>query len=109
MALNGTGTTTQLRDVETLQAIVVEGWFLLRQDERLVSLAMLIKIAEVRLACRVSSSRLLAKTNHLPECDQLVIGITFPAVYDAEARLSFQSAGRAYGGLPLGCQIGKVP
>ena len=43
------GTTTQLRDVETLQAIVVEGWFPLRQDERLVSLAMLIKIAEVRL------------------------------------------------------------
>ena len=44
------GTTTQLWDVETLQAIVVEGWLLLRQDERLVSLAMLIKIAEVRLA-----------------------------------------------------------
>ena len=46
------GTAAQLRYVETLQAIIVEGWFLLRQYERLVSLALAVYIAEVRLAVK---------------------------------------------------------
>lgn len=78
------GATTQLRDVETLQTIVVEGWFPLRQDERLVSLAMLIKIAEVRLAVE-SVIALACKDKPSARMRPAVIGITFPAVYDAEA------------------------
>jgi hypothetical protein len=73
---------TQLRDVETLQAIVVEGWFPLRQDERLVSLAMLIKIAEVRLAVE-SVIALACKDKPSAGMRPAVIGITFPAVYAA--------------------------
>ena len=43
-------TSAQFRDVETLQAVVVEGWFLLWEYKGLVSLALLVDIAEVRFA-----------------------------------------------------------
>ena len=46
------GAAAQLRYVETLQAIIVEGWFLLWKNERLVSLALAVYIAEVRLAVK---------------------------------------------------------
>ena len=64
------GAAAQLWYVETLQAIIIEGWFLLWKNERLVSLALAVYIAEVRLAVK-SVVTFAAKTNHLPVCDQL--------------------------------------
>jgi hypothetical protein len=41
------GAAAQLRYVETLQAIIVEGWFLLWKNERLVSLALAVYVPEL--------------------------------------------------------------
>lgn len=46
------GTAAQLWYVETLQAIIIEGWFPLWKNKRLVSLALAVYIAEVRLAVK---------------------------------------------------------
>lgn len=46
------GAAAQLRYVETLETIIVERWFPLRKDERLMGLALAIYITEVRLAVK---------------------------------------------------------
>ena len=78
------GAAAQLRYVETLQAIIVEGWFLLRQYERLVSLALAVYVAEVRLAVK-SVIALAGKDKPSAGMRPAVIGIALVAVHDAEA------------------------
>ena len=74
----------QLRYVETLQAIIVEGWFPLWKNERLVSLALAVYIAEVRLAVE-SIVALAGKDKPSAGMRPAVIGIALLAVYNAEA------------------------
>ena len=78
------GAAAQLRYVETLQTIIVEGWFLLRQYERLVSLALAVYIAEVRLAVKTVIA-LAGKDKPSAGMRPAVIGIALLAVYHAEA------------------------
>ena len=78
------GTAAQLRYIETLQTIVVEGWFLLRQYERLVSLALAVYVAEVRLAVKTIIA-LAGKDKPSAGMRPAVIGIALVAVHDAEA------------------------
>ena len=78
------GAAAQLRYVETLQAIIVEGWFLLRKNERLVSLALAVYIAEVRLAVK-SVVAFAGKDKPSAGMRPTVIGIALLAVYHVEA------------------------
>ena len=78
------GAAAQLRYVETLQTIIVEGWFLLRQYERLVSLALAVYVAEVRLAVK-SVVTFAGKDKPSAGMRPAVIGIALVAVHDAEA------------------------
>ena len=78
------GAAAQLRYIETLQTIIVEGWFLLRQDERLVSLALAVYVAEVRLAVKTIIA-LAGKDKPSAGMRPAVIGIALVAVHDAEA------------------------
>ena len=78
------GAAAQLRYVETLQAIIVEGWFLLRQYERLVSFALTVYVAEVRLAVNTIIA-LAGKDKPSAGMRPAVIGIALVAVHDAEA------------------------
>ena len=78
------GTVAQLRYVETLQTIIVEGWFLLRQYERFVSLALAVYVAEVRLAVKTIIA-LAGKDKPSAGMRPAVIGIALVAVHDAEA------------------------
>ena len=48
--IEGYGTSTQLWDIEALEAFVIEGWVSLRQYEGLVRFALAVDVAEVRLA-----------------------------------------------------------
>ncbi len=77
-------TAAQLRYVETLQAIIVEGWFLLWKNERLVSLALAVYIAEVRLAVKTIIA-LAGKDKPSAGMRPTVIGVALLAVHDAEA------------------------
>lgn len=74
------GAAAQLRYVETLQAIIVEGWFLLRQYERLVSLALAVYIAEVRLAVK-SVVTFAGKDKPSAGMRPTVIGIALRIIY----------------------------
>ena len=78
------GAAAQLRYVETLQTIIVEGWFLLRQYERLVSLALAVYVAEVRLAVKTIIA-FAGKDKPSAGMRPAVIGIALVAVHDAEA------------------------
>ena len=78
------GAAAQLRYVETLQAIIIEGWFPLWKNERLVSLALAVYIAEVRLAVE-SIVALAGKDKPSAGMRPAVIGIALLAVYHAEA------------------------
>ena len=78
------GAAAQLWYVETLQAIIVEGWFLLRQYERLVSFALTVYVAEVRLAVNTIIA-LAGKDKPSAGMRPAVIGIALVAVHDAEA------------------------
>ena len=78
------GAAAQLRYVETLQAIIVEGWFLLWKNERLVSLALAVYVAEVRLAVK-SIVTFAGKDKPSAGMRPTVIGIALVAVHDAEA------------------------
>ena len=78
------GAAAQLRYVETLQAIIVEGWFLLWKNERLVSLALAVYVAEVRLAVK-SVVTFAGKDKPSAGMRPTVIGIALVAVHDAEA------------------------
>ena len=74
----------QLRYVETLQAIIVEGWFPLWKNKRLVSLALAVYVAEVRLAVK-SVVALAGKDKPSAGMRPAVVGIALLAVHDAEA------------------------
>ena len=74
------GTMAQLRYVETLQAIIVEGWFLLRQYERLVSLALAVYVAEVRLAVKTIIA-LAGKDKPSAGMRPAVVGIALRIIY----------------------------
>ena len=78
------GAAAQLRYVETLLAIIVEGWFLLRQYERLVSFALTVYVAEVRLAVK-SVVTFAGKDKPSAGMRPTVIGIALLTVYHAEA------------------------
>ena len=78
------GAAAQLRYVETLQAIIIEGWFPLWKNKRLVSLALAVYIAEVRLAVK-SVVALAGKDKPSAGMRPAVIGIALVAVHDAEA------------------------
>ena len=78
------GTAAQLRYVETLQAIIVEGWFPLWKNKRLVSLALAVYIAEVRLAVK-SVVTFAGKDKPSAGMRPAVVGIALLAVYHAEA------------------------
>ena len=78
------GAAAQLRYVETLQAIIVEGWFLLRQYERLVSFALTVYVAEVRLAVK-SVVTFAGKDKPSAGMRPAVVGIALLAVHHAEA------------------------
>ena len=74
------GAAAQLRYVETLQAIIVEGWFLLRKNERLVSLALAVYIAEVGLAVK-SVVTLAGKDKPSAGMRPAVVGIALRIIY----------------------------
>ena len=74
------GAAAQLRYVETLQAIIVEGRLLLRQYERLMSLALTVYIAEVRLAVK-SVIALAGKDKPSAGMRPTVIGIALRIIY----------------------------
>ena len=74
------GAAAQLRYVETLQAIIVEGWFLLRQYERLVSFALTVYVAEVRLAVK-SVVTFAGKDKPSAGMRPTVIGIALRIIY----------------------------
>ena len=74
------GAAAQLRYVETLQAIIVEGWFLLRQYERLVSLALAVYVAEVRLAVK-SVVTFAGKDKPSAGMRPAVVGIALRIIY----------------------------
>ena len=78
------GAAAQLRYVETLQAIIVEGWFPLWKNKRLVSLALAVYIAEVRLAVK-SIVTFAGKDKPSAGMRPTVIGVALLAVHDAEA------------------------
>ena len=78
------GTAAQLRYVETLQAIIVEGWFPLWKNKWLVSLALAVYIAEVRLAVK-SVVTFAGKDKPSAGMRPAVVGIALVAVHDAEA------------------------
>ena len=78
------GAAAQLRYVETLQTIIIEGWFPLWKNERLVSLALAVYIAEVRLAVKTIIA-LAGKDKPSAGMRPAVIGIALVAVHDAEA------------------------
>lgn len=78
------GAAAQLRYVETLQAIILEGWFPLWKNKRLVSLALAVYIAEVRLAVKTIIA-LAGKDKPSAGMRPAVIGIALVAVHDAEA------------------------
>lgn len=78
------GAAAQLRYVETLQAIIVEGWFPLWKNKRLVSLALSVYVAEVRLAVK-SVIALAGKDKPSAGMRPAVVGIALLAVHDAEA------------------------
>ena len=74
------GAAAQLRYVETLQAIIVEGWFPLWKNKRLVSLALTVYIAEVRLAVK-SIIALAGKYKPSAGMRPAVIGIALRIIY----------------------------
>ena len=74
------GTAAQLWYVETLQAIIVEGRFPLRKNERLMGLALAVYIAEVRLAVK-SVIALAGKDKPSAGMRPTVIGIALRIIY----------------------------
>ena len=74
------GASAQLRYVETLQTIIVEGWFLLWKNERLVSLALAVYVAEVRLAVK-SVVTFAGKDKPSAGMRPTVIGIALRIIY----------------------------
>lgn len=74
------GAAAQLRYVETLQAIIVEGWFPLWKNEWLVSLALAVYIAEVRLAVK-SVVTFAGKDKPSAGMRPTVIGIALRIIY----------------------------